>query len=463
MRFCYVLIVFVLSALFTPPSAWGQIADRIDLSAPSPSAAAFFGSDVSLSADGSRALVGATEGAACFGSPSSTACGAGYVFVRSGGSWTLEATLTLPEIGINSFGQSVALSPDGTIALVGAPLAPGCPVPIAPNECGAVYAYARTGTTWAFEAKLIDPFFRTEFDHFGFDLALSQDGSTALIGAPGDDCIAAFIICGAAYVFKRSGGVWTLDGRLLSSPVQTEQIGAAVALSLDGNTALVGSAVKSKAYVYTRSGGVWTQQTVLLGSDSTVSDAFGGAVALSGNGDIALIGAPMADCPAGQDCGAAYAFARSGGIWTEQRKLTAAGAAPNDLFGSRVALSSDASRALILAGLEDCPAGADCGVVYQASQSGGTWLGPVELLAFIPGGPTFPPESLALSGDGQTGIVGVPQAPCPAGASCGIAAVFTLAFASAVPGIPTVSGLGLLLLALLLAASGARMLSRRRS
>jgi hypothetical protein len=77
---------------------------------------------------------------------------------------------------------------------------------------------------------------------------------------------AAALPTGAAWVYTRSGGVWTQQGSKL---VGTGAVGNAVqgisaALSADGNTAIVGGPIDNgrsgAAWVYTRSGGVWTQQ-----------------------------------------------------------------------------------------------------------------------------------------------------------------------------------------------------------
>ena len=46
----------------------------------------------------------------------------------------------------------------------------------------------------------------------GTSVALSADGSTVLIGGPGDSSI------GAAWVFTETGGVWTQQGRELRPP-----------------------------------------------------------------------------------------------------------------------------------------------------------------------------------------------------------------------------------------------------
>jgi hypothetical protein len=98
----------------------------------------------------------------------------------------------------------------------------------------------------------------------GSSVALSADGTTAIVGGPTDSSNA-----GAAWVFTQSGGVWTQQGSKLvgigaASPANQ---GSSVALSADGNTAIVGgsgdnfnSLQAGAVWVFTRSGGVWTQQ-----------------------------------------------------------------------------------------------------------------------------------------------------------------------------------------------------------
>ena len=68
-------------------------------------------------------------------------------------------------------------------------------------------------------------------------MALSSDGNTALIGGPDDNGDV-----GAAWVFTRSGSTWTQQGSKLtgSGEVGNGDFGFSVALSADGNTALIG-------------------------------------------------------------------------------------------------------------------------------------------------------------------------------------------------------------------------------
>src|SRR5262245_47982194 len=152
-------------------------------------------------------------------------------------------------------------------------------------------------------------------------VALSGDGNTAIVGGPDDNSRA-----GAAWVFTRSGGVWTQQQ---SKMVGTGAVGAAnqgssVALSSDGNTAIVGAPSDNSgagaAWVFTRSGGVWTQQSKLVGAGAVGAANQGQAVALSSDGNTAIVGAPSDSSGAG----AAWVWTRSGGVWTQQGKLTLA-------------------------------------------------------------------------------------------------------------------------------------------
>src|SRR5204862_148859 len=127
------------------------------------------------------------------------------------------------------------------------------------------------------------------------------------------------------------------------------QFGASVALSADGNTALIGGFADNgklgAAWAFTRSGAVWTQQgTKLTGSGETGTGEFGASAALSADGNTALIGG-FAD----NGClGAAWAFPRSGARRSPQRtKLTGSGETGTGEFGVSAALSADGDTALI--------------------------------------------------------------------------------------------------------------------
>src|SRR5262249_27323239 len=134
----------------------------------------------------------------------------------------------------------------------------------------------------------------------GFSVALSDDGNTAMVGGPFDNSGA-----GAAWVFIRIFGVWSQQGNRLvgTGAVGGAQRGASVALSPGGNTALVGGRIDNgnagAAWVFTRSGGVWSQQgNKLVGTGAVGSSVQQGAsVALSCN--TAVVGGPQDNSSAG--------------------------------------------------------------------------------------------------------------------------------------------------------------------
>jgi hypothetical protein len=214
--------------------------------------------------------------------------------------------------------------------------------------------------TWTQQQKLLASDAASS-DEFGFSVALSADGNTAIVGATAEDT-SPNSNQGAAYVFTLSAGTWTQQQKLLASDASSgDQFGYSVALSADGDTALIGASeegtspnsVNGAAYVFTRSGGTWTQQQKLLASDAASSDQFGYSVALSADGDTALIGAYFEDTSPNSDNGAVYVFTRTAGVWAQQQKLLASDAASSDRFGNSVALSADGNTAIVGASLED--------------------------------------------------------------------------------------------------------------
>jgi hypothetical protein len=71
----------------------------------------------------------------------------------------------------------------------------------------------------------------------GFSLSLSADGNTAIVGGVDDS---GFV--GAAWIWSRSGGVWSQQGNKLvgAGAVGNTWQGISVSISGDGNTAMVG-------------------------------------------------------------------------------------------------------------------------------------------------------------------------------------------------------------------------------
>lgn len=344
----------------------------------------FFGFAMAVSGD--TAVVGAHN-------EQTTTFGAAYVFVRSGGVWTQQAKLNPSDHG-GFFGESVAIS--GDTIVIGSRLSdvPGV------SGAGAVYVFVRSGTFWTEQAKLFASDAESS-DDFGGAVAIS--GDTILVGAeyaedPDDGTVDDQ---GAAYVFVRSGTVWAQQDRLAPNDIfQVDQFGTSVAVS--DNTAIIGSinasapgvANAGAAYVYVRSGTVWTQQTKLNATDPA-NDWFGSAVAIAGG--TAVVGSRFDSHSGISAAGSAHVFGRVGTVWGLQAKLIASDAAANDFFGGSVAL--EGNTIAVGAPADDHPGAANAGSAYVFVRAGGTWIQQAKLIASDKAANDNLGESVAVAGD----------------------------------------------------------------
>jgi hypothetical protein len=346
----------------------------------------FFGSSIALSGDtlavGAYQEDGNTTGVdgnqADNFAPSS---GAVYVFTRTGTTWSQQAYLKASNTAANDqFGYSVAVSGD-TLA-VGAYQEDSSATGINGNqtddgavESGAVYVFTRTGITWSQQAYLKASNTNNN-DFFGYQLSLFDH--TLAVGAPGEDSNATGVggnqadnsasDSGAAYVFTRTGTVWSQQAYLKASNTNAAD-GFATNLSLAGDTLVVASPGEDSsatgidgnqgdnsasdsggAYVFTRTGTVWSQQAYLKASNTDAADGFGSSVSLAG--DLLAVGAKHEDSNAtgidgnqgdnsASDSGAVLVFRRDGGTWSQHAYVKASNSAAIDEFGASVAVSGD--------------------------------------------------------------------------------------------------------------------------
>jgi hypothetical protein len=295
----------------------GEWTQQAKLTASDGAAGDHFGYSVSVSGD-----------KAVFGTPKDDGRnGSGYVFTRSGTTWTQQAKLTASDGAAgDNFGYSVSIS--GDKAVFGAPYDD--------FNKGSVYVFTSGGTTWMQQAKLTD----NDRDLFGSSVSVS--GDTTMFGAPGDD-----VGVGSAYVLTHLGTGYMMSSLRSSDGEEYDNFGSSVSVS--GDTAVFGApgddGRKGSAYVFIRSGSTWTQQAKLTASDGAAYDRFGSSVSVSG--DTAVIGAYGSNV----NRGSVYVFTRSGTTWTQQAKLTASDGAIGDLFGYSVSISGD--KAVIGAHMDD--------------------------------------------------------------------------------------------------------------
>jgi FG-GAP repeat len=143
------------------------------------------GKSVSLSEDGSTAVVG--------GWADRAQVGAAWVFARSGDVWKQQGQKLVVTGAVGAEPQqgfSVSLSRDGKIVIVGGP----------GNDHfeGAAWVFTRPGSAWRQNAKLVGTGALGRGSEQGISVSLSGDGNTAIVGGPGDNHFA-----GAAWMFTR--------------------------------------------------------------------------------------------------------------------------------------------------------------------------------------------------------------------------------------------------------------------
>jgi hypothetical protein len=142
--------------------------------------------------------------------------------------------------GQGLFGSSVAVSADGRAVLVGAPSA-------GDDEFGEASVF-RTSGGGAWVGAKLKPYGADGDPGFGYSVALSGNGTTAIVGGPFDNRSALRrpytrkFGKGAAWLFKRSGLSWRQFGNKLTGAVGKDGgFGAAVDLDFDGTHAIVGA------------------------------------------------------------------------------------------------------------------------------------------------------------------------------------------------------------------------------
>ncbi len=270
------------------------------------------------------------------------------------------------------------------------------------GDQGAAYVFVRTGTIWTQQAKLTASD-GAPADNFGHWVSLS--GNTLVISSEMDD-VGANTDQGSAYVFVRSGTTWTQQAKLTASGGGAGDRFAS-SVSLTGDTVVVGAFTadvggntdQGAAYVFTRAGTVWTQQATLTASPGAPYSYFGSSVAISG--ETALVGAFHDTVGGNPDQGAAYAFVRSETTWAQQARLTSSDGAPNDQYGYSVALDGDTALAGAL--LHDAQRGA----AYVYVRSGSAWTQQAQLTALD--GDPFDRLGLSVALSGDTAVAGVYQ------------------------------------------------------
>ncbi|CAH1542500.1 Integrin alpha beta-propellor repeat protein [Vibrio owensii] len=377
---------------------WNEVAY---LKAPNADDKDEFGYAIALSGDGNTLAVSTiNEASSATGIDGNQldnlapASGAVYLYVNSGSSWQSQAYIKSSNSNlVDSFGFSVSLDADGTTLLVGAPGESSSAQSINGDETdntgslsGAAYVFELQNNQWAQTAYLKSTN-SDKLDSFGYDVALSEDGLTALVGSPGEDSNTTSVNgnemdnssdnSGAAYVFIHNGTTWTQDSYLKASNSDSkDQFGHSVDVNSDGTVMAIGAFNEASdseingnesdnsasgagaAYLFYKSQAGWQQEDYIKAVNSDASDHFGSDVQLSSNGKALVVGAPNeASSSQGLDgdvqlndastAGAVYLFTDVEGTWQQTEYIKSRNADAGDGFGSAIAISGDGNTLFV--------------------------------------------------------------------------------------------------------------------
>ena len=311
-----------------------------------------FGAPVALSGDGNTALVAAQDWQA----------GEVFVYQRAGTVWKYQRALF--EIGtrVTSFGEAMAISSDGKTVLISANS----------TDVGDVFVFQWNGTAWGQqELTASGP---GSSSGIGGSIALSGDGTSALISG-GNNAVYAFrwngtawnqvqVISGAGggevsmsrdggtaligtYVFTWTGTKWT-PVQMLTDPSAASAgwfVGGPGALSGNGNSIMLAAgnnAGDGANVLFSKNGKLWTPHHLMPLAASNDSDYQ--TEALSDDGSVALVGVAGPETP--QET--VYMLVCTGTTCTQQKVVNKSNDASGSgtLFPGTVALSSDGTTAL---------------------------------------------------------------------------------------------------------------------
>ncbi|MES2747367.1 MAG: T9SS type A sorting domain-containing protein [Bacteroidota bacterium] len=263
------------------------------------------------------------------------------VYKNIAGVWTQQGNDIDGTAYGDASGWSTSLSADGTVVAIGSPYNTNNG-----NDSGIVRVYRLIGNTWSQIGANIDGWF---YDAFGRSISLSADGTVVAVGSPYNSSNGGY--SGRVRIYKNSGNVWTQEGADIRGTASNEIFGYSVAISADGNTVGVGAIGNSSlgvnsgyVKVFKNIAGTWTQQGAVINGEA-INDTSGRSVSISADGSVVVIGANM-NGGNGVGSGHVRIYKNIAGVWT-QRGIDINGQAAGDNSGNSVALSGDGNTLII--------------------------------------------------------------------------------------------------------------------
>jgi hypothetical protein len=347
-------------------STWSQKGSNIDGVA----ASNFFGTSVSISANGDVIAAGAPRNG-----DGGVDAGHARVFSWNGSSWIQRGSDIQGETAGDQSGESVVLNYDGDVIAIGAQLNSG-----GGASSGHVRVFFWNGSAWVQRGTDIDG---NAGEEYGCTQCISIDssGTTIAIGSTTADPVV--LDEGLVRVYEWNGSAWVQKGADINGQA-VDDIAGFVSINFGGNVLVIGDhsdgngTDSGQIRVYEWNGSAWVQK----GSDidgEAAFNYFGTSLSISSDGNIVAAGAPN-NGGTGANAGHVRLYEWNGSSWL-QKGSDIDGESAGDQSGIGLDLSGDGQTVIIGAPFNDGN-GSNTGHA-RVFNFGGTL--PVELITFNAG------------------------------------------------------------------------------
>jgi hypothetical protein len=294
-----------------------------------------FGESIDMSPNGKYLAVG-TPGDNSYGENSGSV--SIYEITDTGLTLTRKIISNNPSTGEN-FGKSLAFSKDNQILVVGAPGSNA-----GYEGSGAAYVFMNDEDNWD-QSEVLTPDAGPPFTGFGESVAVSNDCSIILVGAPNYSNSR-----GGVYLFADENGTYVRKSVTVPSSFQGAKFGTNVSISGEGNvfagsTQASGEGSEAEPLVYVYNINTNTKAVSLRASITSPilqeGAGVGSSLDFSNSGDVFIVGCP--NLPTADE-GLAYVYSDDGaGGYNLSLTLNAGAGVSVSAFGTSVALSNFAS------------------------------------------------------------------------------------------------------------------------
>ena len=212
-------------------------------------------------------------------------------------------------------------------------------------SAGSVWIFIRNPNTNHFEqdGEKISPSSLTYDDYFAYSVALNQDGTYLMVGAPGK-----FTGIGSVLVFQKVGTSWVQQANeFFAYPFNSPpQFGTSISLNSFANVSIIGgsndASGRGACWIFVKnSAGYWIQQTKLVPSDINYNITtlnFGALAYLNSVGDLAIAAASGDN----DNTGAFWVWHYNSTNWVQQGgKYVGSGSTGHAMQGSALTMTSN--------------------------------------------------------------------------------------------------------------------------